>query len=112
MRKPQPRVVSEVCSLCGLDWKRHGANPTAETCVGLLLDEIRGLNARLAHQPVIRPIAYPPPWRPWPYLTWGGAYSQAPQSISPLQTYNATLTVTPAVSAHSPRAIGSGATRP
>ncbi len=60
---PRPKIVKQVCSLCGLDWKDHGKAPTAETCVKLLLDEVRSLNAQLAHRP-----AYPVsrPFIPWP----------------------------------------------
>jgi hypothetical protein len=86
-RKPTPKVVSEVCSLCGLDWSLHGANPTTETCIGLLLDEVRSLNARLA----VRPISYPQPlpvipWqpRPWPYgPRWGSASQSGLQGNLP-----------------------------
>lgn len=71
--KPSPKVVIEVCTLCGLDWQRHGKEPTAETCVALLLDEVRSLNAQLAHRPILRPLPaflpnpiYPRPyWPPW-----------------------------------------------
>jgi hypothetical protein len=76
-RKPTPKVVSEVCSLCGLDWNLHGAEPTTETCIALLLDEINSLNARLAQRPYIQPInipVYPRPWpRPWPYSPYYGS---------------------------------------
>lgn len=58
MKKPTARVVSEVCSLCGLDWKRHGDAPTVETCVELLLAEVRALNAQVAHRPT--PAIFPP----------------------------------------------------
>ncbi|MGH2835771.1 MAG: hypothetical protein ACRDUT_00020 [Mycobacterium sp.] len=44
--KPTPVVVSEVCSLCGLDWRRHGKNQTSEKCIELLLAEVRALNAQ------------------------------------------------------------------
>ncbi len=69
--KPEPRVIYEVCSLCGLDWKRHGKNPTAEKCVTLLLDEVRSLNAQIATRPLIQPLPYPVPYRPFtPYAPW------------------------------------------
>lgn len=38
--KPEPVVVSTVCSLCGLDWNDHGDKPTAATCVDLLRAEL------------------------------------------------------------------------
>lgn len=100
-RKPQPRVVSEVCSLCGLDWKRHGKTPTTETCIELLLDEVRSLNARIAAQPISRPYPYPVPypqpypvprypWSPWwgtTRITYGttssGLYTPASSSALP-----------------------------
>ncbi len=65
MTAPKPKVVKEVCSLCGLDWKGHGRNPTAETCVKLLLDEVSSLNAQLAVRPFSRPYPYPVP-TPYP----------------------------------------------
>lgn len=88
--KPEPRIVSEVCSLCGLDWKRHGKNPTAEKCVSLLLDEVRSLNARLATRPFAYPLPYPQPVpynpRPWVYpwwqKTWGNQYTYASNATS------------------------------
>lgn len=60
-RKPEPQVVSTICSLCGLDWERHGAEPTSETCIELLLGEVRSLNAQLAARPIVQPIGYPLP---------------------------------------------------
>lgn len=83
MAKPEPRVISEVCSLCGLDWKRHGKSPTSEKCVSLLLDEVRALNAQLASRPAVpwvMPHPYPVPYRPfspWWQNTWGGKYTYA-----------------------------------
>lgn len=89
MARPTPRVVSEVCSLCGLDWKDHGKNPTAETCVKLLLDEVSSLNARIAVRPIINnpypyvPVpypVYPRPYYPQWYTTWGGSISASSTS--------------------------------
>ena len=34
--KPQPVVVSTVCSLCGEDWAEHGDEPTTLDCIRLL----------------------------------------------------------------------------
>lgn len=75
MAKPTPKVVSEVCSLCGLDWALHGKAPTAETCVKLLLDEVSALNARLAHRPFVLDRPYiipsiPRPYYPHWYTSW------------------------------------------
>lgn len=39
-RKPEPVNKLVVCSMCGLDWARHGASPTAEKCVELLKADI------------------------------------------------------------------------
>jgi hypothetical protein len=47
MKKPEPINKHIVCSLCGLDWEKHGANPTIEKCVGLL-------KAELASRPLFR----------------------------------------------------------
>ena len=81
--QPMPKVVTEVCSLCGLDWNRHGTNPTSEKCISLLLDEVRSLNARLAVRPAIPytyPLPYPVPYtplRPWWQQTWVNTYTYA-----------------------------------
>ena len=40
MRKPEPKVEREVCTVCGLDWQAHGLKPTLETCIGLLKSEL------------------------------------------------------------------------
>jgi hypothetical protein len=70
---PAPVVTARVCSLCGIDWKRHGKSPTTEKCIELLLAEVRSLNAQLAHRPIMRPLPYPVPtpypvpWRPAPW---------------------------------------------
>lgn len=88
MAAPRPKHTRTVCSLCGLDWHRHGDKPSAETCVRLLLDEVRSLNAQLAHRPLVQPYAYPVPAYPRPYWpTWysntsgnavaGGSYTQS-----------------------------------
>ena len=67
MAKPHARVVSEVCSLCGLDWKRHSKEPTAEGCVKLLLDEVRSLHAQIATRPLIVNNPVPMPYYPRTY---------------------------------------------
>ena len=92
-RKPEPRVVSEVCSLCGLDWELHGKEPTTETCIELLLAEVRSLNAQLASRPYARPwpVPYPQPYpvpypiypRPvYPTITWSGAQSSTSGGVN------------------------------
>lgn len=107
MGKPSPRVVSEVCSVCGLDWKQHGKAPTLETCVRLLLDEVRAKDAALARRPVVIDRPYPvyPPLRPaWPYwyTTWGGSTS----------TGNAARGSITAVSRLAPQAVNTTNLRP
>lgn len=105
MAKPEPKIVSEVCSLCGLDWDLHGKNPTSEVCVKLLLDEVSSLNARLAHRPISYHIPYPAPYpvypRPyyphWYSTTWGG---NSNLSVSGNQTASYT-----SLSSLSPQAI-------
>ena len=59
MKKPEPVVTSQACSLCGLDWNRHGDKPTAETCITLL-------RADLAARP-IAPYWLPSTWEPKPW---------------------------------------------
>jgi hypothetical protein len=109
--KPKPKVVSEICSLCGLDWKLHGKEPTTETCIGLLAAEVRRLEAALAVRPLTYPVPYPAPYpvpyypRPYPVSPWRWGTSNLP-SI----TYTGT-THTPAVSGTSPQAmLSEGAT--
>jgi len=106
---PQPRVVSEVCSLCGLDWKRHGKQPTTETCIELLLAEVRSLNAALAVRPVSIPAPYPVPYpRPYPVPYW----PQSPWWGTSRITYGNTSSglYTPASSSAAPRAIAAAST--
>jgi len=103
---PKPRVVSEVCSLCGLDWKLHGKKPTTETCIKLLLDEVSALNAQLAVRrpysfPVPYPQPYPVPIRPW-YPYWSGTYLS---NISGGQTQINYASHTPQVSNATPKAL-------
>ena len=50
--KPQPIVVTTVCSLCGERWEAHGDDPTT-------LDCIRLLKAELARRPRNVTINYP-----------------------------------------------------
>lgn len=46
VRTPEPKSTHVVCTMCGLDWKKHteamttDAPPTAETCIALLLVEL------------------------------------------------------------------------
>lgn len=55
--KPEPVPVETVCSVCKLDWDRHGDNPTLEICIELL-------KADLAVKPP-KQYVYPERW--WPY---------------------------------------------
>lgn len=66
MKKPEPVVVSEVCSLCGLAWGRHGDKPTAEKCIELL-------KADLATRPYVPTITWkePPQWWQQPVVSYG-----------------------------------------
>lgn len=109
---PKPVVTARVCSLCGLDWKRHGKNPTADKCIELLLAEVRSLNAQLAVRPIPYaqpwPIPYPRPYpvpilpaRPYPiYPTWSSGAVSASSA-------NATL---PSAALAQPRAIAQHST--
>lgn len=40
MKKPEPVAKQVVCSQCGLDWDKHGDNPTIEKCVEMLKAEV------------------------------------------------------------------------
>lgn len=91
-KKPTPRVVTEVCDLCGLDWRLHGDNPTTETCIKLLAAEVRRLESQLALRPISFPVPYPQPYpvpRPWPYYprpiwtTIGNTSSSASGNYTP-----------------------------
>lgn len=65
---PTPVVTATVCSMCGLDWERHGADPTTEDCIRLL-------KAEIAH----KPITLPTPWmRPVPYVPWTPPHRPGP----------------------------------
>src|SRR5208282_2469717 len=59
-RKPEPIAVETVCSVCGLDWKRHGKNPTTDDCIRLLKQE-------LLNRPLTKPYPYPVPVPVSPY---------------------------------------------
>lgn len=88
---PKPKIVSQVCSVCGLDWELHGEEPTTETCVKLLLDEIAIANKALAasrniniYPPMVVPYrTYYPPW--YQGNTWtvsGGTMVSASSAVS------------------------------
>jgi len=71
MAKPKAVTTVQVCSLCGLDWKRHGENPTTDDCIALLRADLAAAERRPVYIPYARPI----PWSPyWPYYApvWGG----------------------------------------
>ncbi len=38
--KPEPVPQHVVCSMCGLDWGKHGNNPGLEMCIALLKKEL------------------------------------------------------------------------
>jgi len=56
--KPEPVPQNKICSVCGLEWKRHPQNQNVEAtdCVKLLLEDLTK-----ATQPIIHwtPPAYP-----------------------------------------------------
>ena len=39
MQKPEAVPAALKCSVCGLDWRKHGSKPTLEKCVELLKAE-------------------------------------------------------------------------
>lgn len=39
-KKPEPVNKHIVCSVCGLEWEKHGSAPTVEKCVELLKAEL------------------------------------------------------------------------
>jgi hypothetical protein len=70
-KKPEAVPVNTVCSVCGVDWKRHGVNPTTDDCIRLLKEDIEILKRDLSHERVKSPyVPVPVPYRPepsWPY---------------------------------------------
>ena len=107
--KPTPVVVTEVCSLCGLDWRRHGKNPTSEKCIELLLAEVRALNAQLAVRPISYPVPYPQPY-PVPYPV-RPVWPSYPMWRTTGQPYSSTASNMPTLSSTAPRAISASAIR-
>jgi hypothetical protein len=75
---PKAVVTSEVCSLCGLGWKRHGKDATAEECIRLLKMDLAAASIRWPYPQYPHPIiTHTEPLtreRPWPgyYLTGSG----------------------------------------
>lgn len=66
--KPQPVVVTTICSECGLAWEAHGDKPSTSDCIRLL-------KAELARRPTV--ITYPT--YPW-HMGWQG--NTLPYSIN------------------------------
>jgi hypothetical protein len=101
--KPEPVAVSTVCSLCGLDWKGHGRNPTTVDCIRLLKKE-------LANQPISVPRPYPLPYPvPYPRPYREPWYGERPYyGVSKIDcgttTHNET-TQTPALAEIAPKAV-------
>lgn len=58
--KPHPVVVSQECSVCGLEWSRHGDSPTAKTCIDLLRADVSAARIQLANRPYAQPIPFRP----------------------------------------------------
>lgn len=73
--RPTPVITSEVCSVCGLDWARHGDKPTAKTCIDLLRIDLASARVAQANRPFVQPIPYlpytPVPWAQ-PYRPYWG----------------------------------------
>lgn len=88
MKKPVPVHTQTVCSVCGLDWDRHGDKPTAETCIELLKQDLAREKQRAAPiQPGPYPLPYPVPYpvapqprpyRPWPWTQPGPIWISQP----------------------------------
>jgi hypothetical protein len=78
--KPEPVAVETICSVCGLDWDAHGADPTTDDCIRLLKEE---LAAEIARKPIAVPIQVPVPVYPkrvpWYWGEWYGGYRPAPK---------------------------------
>jgi hypothetical protein len=71
--KPEPVVVTTICSMCSLPWEQHGADPTTEDCIRLLKLE-------LAKRPaVVTYPVYPQPLRPLigPYTPYWSSVGQS-----------------------------------
>jgi hypothetical protein len=67
--KPNPVVITTICSDCGLDWDDHGENPTSAVCIRLLKEA-------LARKPTTVTTIYPwvQPWPQVPYVQPGRIY--------------------------------------
>ncbi len=56
--KPQPVVVTTICSECGLAWEAHGDKPTTSDCIRLLKAEL-AKRPTVTVRPWIQPYPYP-----------------------------------------------------
>lgn len=79
--KPEPVVVSTLCSECGLDWGLHGEEPTTDDCIRLLKAELSRKRLRFTPMPKMIPYPYTPPYTPPiypnPYAEWQPCYKPA-----------------------------------
>lgn len=58
--KPQPVTVDVRCSLCDLEWAKHGDEPTTADCIRLLRAELR-----VRPTTIPWPVPYVAPYRVW-----------------------------------------------
>jgi len=104
--KPQPVVVTTICSECGLAWEAHGDKPTTSDCIRLLKTE-------LAKRPAPITITYPCVWTypyyPQWYTQYQGVYSGGNYSGTAINctsnTVATTTIATPAVSSTTCNAV-------
>lgn len=90
---PRPVNKHVVCSVCGLDWERHGKNPTTEKCVELLKADLASEKLRTTPQPAMPyPVPYPYPVRPHtPYPGTNPFPARPLWTINPLTTTSGSL---------------------
>ena len=104
--QPKPVIVSQVCSMCGLDWERHGEKPTTEDCIRLL-------KAELASRPVTItiPSVYPYPVvpgaapYPWWYTIWNGNSNTLNDGHSVICTNTTSSVLAPALASSTPEPV-------
>lgn len=85
--KPEPKVVTTVCSLCDESWESHGDRPTTADCIRLLK-----ARAERAERQIPRTINVPYPVYPRP-IRWDQPWINT--------TYTVTCSDTTAASASS-----------
>jgi hypothetical protein len=89
--KPEPVVVSEVCSICGEDWAKHPEKATVLDCVEILKRRPKFVTGQWQHyQSVIPPYTINGPNTNDAIIHQGNGWTL--DSTGTLQTFGATVT--------------------